>query len=182
MIQLITRTDISDYVQISDTVYDNVLNEHINNAQFIDVQKLMGADFFNDLIRNPTDANYVSLLDEGDYIHKGTTYTNYGLRAVIVYYTNSRYKLSGSQTDTPFGLVEKVTSDSTPVADSSKKTAHKMNQQIAYNYWENVRLFLDRNSDDYPLWRDSCVTQRSTFRISKIGGSTNVPRYRFKTR
>lgn len=169
MIQLINRTKIAAFTQISDTVYDNVLNEHINNAQFIDVQKLMGSDFYNDMIRNSTEANYVSLLAEGDYNYQGKVYTNVGLDAVIVFYTMGRYTQFGSHTDTPFGYVEKLTNDSAKVDFGEKKSKAKMHQQTAYNYWENVRLFLDRNADDYPLWKDSCTTQRGTFRISKIG-------------
>lgn len=169
MIQLITRSDIAVFTQISDTVYDSVLNQHINLAQFVDVQKLMGVDFYNDLIRNSTDANYISLLDGGDYTYQGITYTNEGLKSVIVHYTYGRYLLLGSQTDTPFGYVEKLTNDSQPVDITQKKTTSKMYQTTAFNYWENVKLFLDRNADDYPLWKNSCVTQRGTFRVSKIG-------------
>lgn len=170
MVLLITRADIATYRQISDTVYDDVLNMHINDAQFVDVQKLMGTDFYNDMIRNSTDANYVTLLDGGDYTYQDVTYTNQGLKAVIVFYTDARYKLLGSNIDTPFSFVTKTSEDSIPVSYSERKTVSKASEQTAYMYWENVRDFLDRNSDDYPLWKNGCGQAKTgNFRISKIG-------------
>ncbi len=174
MVLLVNRTDIAEYRQISSTVKDKVLNSFINDAQFVDVQDLLGRDFYNDLIRNFTDDNYQTLLNRGDYTYQTVTYTNVGLKAVIVHYAYSRYVLEGSQTDTPFSLVEKLNPDSQPVSDGSKKTRAKSNQQTAFNYWENVIDFLDRNSSDYPLWTSGCVVKRGGFRISKIGGASRV--------
>ena len=166
MIQLITRQDIATYAQISDTVLDNVLNQHINNAQFVDVQKLMGADFYNDMIRNSTDANYIALLTEADYTYKSIVYTNVGLKSVIVNYTYGRYVQFGSQTDTPFGYVTKDNQYSTPTGSGTKKSMSKSCEQTAYEYWKSVRDFLNRNTDIYPLW-NQCRTRRR-FSITKI--------------
>lgn len=171
---LINRADIAQYVQISDTVYDNILNKFILQAQFADVQRLLGADFYNDLIRNNTDVNYQTLLNGGDYTYNGTTYTNEGLKAVIVHYFESRYKISGSNVDTPFGLVVKTDQNSTNVDLASRKTEAKIAENMAFNYWENVKLFLDRNASDYPLWEQNCTTyNKSRFKVSKIGGGSS---------
>jgi len=167
---LINRADIAEYVQISDTVYDNILNKFIQQAQFADIQRLLGADFYNDLIRNSTEANYVTLLDGGDYVYNGVTYTNEGLKVVIIHYFEARYKISGSNVDTPFGLVIKTDPNSTNVDLPSRKTESKEAKNMAFNYWENVKLFLDRNSDDYPLWKTNCVTHsKSRFKVYKVG-------------
>jgi hypothetical protein len=167
---LINRNDIAEYKQISESVHDKILNMHIQDAQFMDVQKLLGVNFYNDLIRNSEDVNYVTLLDGGDYTYNSITYTNVGLKAVLVHYTYSRYVLLGSNNDTPFGLVMKQTNDSVPTTDQNKKIIYTQNQQMAFNYWENVRDFLNRNLTDYPLWNDvNCVVQNNNFRISKIG-------------
>lgn len=167
---LITRQDFTDnHRNISQSDFNSgILNQNISDAQFMDVQKLMGVDFYDDLIRNNADANYQALLIKGEYSYNGKIYTNYGLKAVIVFYSYSRYILTGSSVDTPFGFVTKESQHSTPVSKETKKSIFKMNQQIAYNYWENVALFLERNKEDYPLWKNNCVNTRSTFRISKI--------------
>lgn len=169
MVKLITRDDIAIYRQISDTVYNDVLNQHITDAQFSDLQPLMGMEFYNDLIRNYTDANYVTLLDGGTYEYNGITYTNVGVKAVLVHYAYGRYVMFGSQIDTPFSFVEKTNQDSQRVSTEAKKVTAKMNQQVAYSYWENVQLFLERNSSDYPLYESNCINKNRSFRISRIG-------------
>lgn len=174
---LITKTDILEYRQISKSVRSDVLNMHIIDAQFTDVQKLLGMEFYNDLILNYSDTKYQTLLNGGTYEYNGTTYTNVGLKAVIVHYFYARYVLTGSQIDTAFGRVEKLSNDSEKVDYSGKKTVSKMNQQSAFTYWENVKLFLDRNNSDYELWNNNCIRKNGTFRISKINGNSD---YKYK--
>ena len=73
--------------------------------------------------------------------------------------------------------VEKLNPDSQLASASDKKSLSKASKDIAFNYWENVKDFLDRNSKDYPLWESSCaVSNKSGFKISKIGGSSRRPR------
>jgi len=109
------------------------------------------------------------LLNGGTYTYQSVTYTNVGLKAVIVHYAYGRYVLQGGQKDTPFGYVNKLNDKSQEVSLSAKKTMSKMNQQMAFTYWENVRSFLDRNTTDYPLWVNNCGARKGGFRISKIG-------------
>lgn len=169
MIFLINKLDIAQYKQISDNVPDKVYKPYINDAQFHDLQKLLGGNFYNDLIRNYTDAKYSKLLNGGDYEYSGTTYTNVGLKSVLVHFAYARYILLGSNIDTPFGFVTKTNDNSSAVDYSTKKIIHKENQNLAFNYWENVLNFLIRNSTDYPLFKNGCVQGKRGFRISKIG-------------
>tara|TARA_R110000787_G_scaffold196468_1_gene307844 strand:- start:875 stop:1396 length:522 start_codon:yes stop_codon:yes gene_type:complete len=170
MALLITRDDFATNNRIisSSNFNTNALNQHISDAQFIDVQKLLGLDFYNEIVRNPTSTANGILLNGGDYIYNGTTYTNVGLKSVITFYSYARYVLFGSQTDTPFGIVQKQGQNSTEIDSGQKKIVSKMNQQTAFVYWENVRLFLDRNKANYSLWSDNCLTSNRVFRISKI--------------
>ena len=167
---LINRTDIAEWKQVSSTVHDKTLNEHIFNAQFLDLQKLMGTEFFNDMERNYDSVVYKALLNEGDYVFEGTTYFNAGIKRVLVDYAYARYIILGSNQDTPFGQVVKQTNESMPSSKEDKKTIHKMNQQSAFGYWESVVNFLNRNASDYPLWNSTnCVNRQSNFKISRIG-------------
>lgn len=167
---LINRNDFaSNYRNITQSNYNNGnLEQHISDAQFVDVQKLMGLDFFNDLIRNHSSENYQTLLNGGVYQYDGQTYTNYGLKSVIVYYAYARYILMGSQVDTPFGFQEKNAPNSVSVSYQEKKSVFKMNENTAFNHWENVRRFIVRNEELYPLWDNDCVGTKKSFRISKI--------------
>lgn len=169
MANLITRTDIALFKQISKTVYDDVLNSYISDAQFTDVQPLMGSDFYFDMIDNSTDPNYTDLLDGGIYSYKGEDFTNVGLKSVISHFAYARYIMFGSSLDTPFGLVEKTNENSFNVSVSGKQTIYKMNQQMAQGYWQNVEQFILRNASDYPKWKNDCVQRKRNFRISKIG-------------
>jgi hypothetical protein len=168
-ILLIDRTDIAEFKQISDTVYDKVLNMHILDAQFSDIQRLMGVNFYNDLIRNYTESNYQTLLNGGTYTYNGINYTNVGLKAVLVHYTYARYILNGTHTDTPFGFVDKLNENSEKVDLANRKIISKMNEQMGYSYWENVQDFLEKNASNYPLYVSNCATKNTGFRISKIG-------------
>lgn len=170
--QLINRDDFkNNYRKITESNYNNgTLEQHIQDAQLVDLQILMGSDFFNDMMRNSTDANYVELLNGGDYSYGGNTYTNYGLKSVLVRYAYARYIVAGSQTDTPFGYVEKNATDSTRVDLDRKKSMAKSNEQAAFINWGNVRDFLNRNSANYPLWKSDCKSyKRGNFKITKIG-------------
>jgi len=165
---LINRVDIAETRDISDTTYDSVLNMHIIDAQSSDIQKLLGSDFFHDLIRNSADANYQTLLKGGVYVFNGTTYTNVGLNKVIEHYAYSRYKRFGSNKDTPWGSVIKTAENTEQTSLADKKATYTENRSLAFNYWENVRNFLDRNFSDYPLYENSCLPQHSTLKIRTI--------------
>jgi hypothetical protein len=164
--KLVNRSDIALYKQISSTVYDDVLNSTIIDAQFQDVAPLLGERLFNDVMTNP--ATYNDLLNGGTYDYNGITYTNYGLKAVISYYTYARYVYYGSNIDTPFSMVNKLEgSNSTPVSEKAKKDLYILNRDSAFKIWGSVKLFLERTKVE--LYTDSCKTKpNNTFKISKI--------------
>ena len=168
MTLLVTKTDISAYKQVSDTLGDKIINPFILDAQFNDLQKLLGPNFYNDLIANSTDAKYVTLLTGGSYTYNSVTYQNHGLKSVICLYAYARYILFGSNIDTPFGFVEKLTNESQAVSYEQKKSISKDAQNTAFIYWENVRDFLRRNSSTYPLFLTDCNNNVGGFKISKI--------------
>jgi len=167
MIQpLITKDEIAQYKQISKTPNNDKINQIINEAQLLDVSVLLGNEFFNKIIKDPS--SYTDLLDGGDYIYKDVTYTNYGLKMVIIYYTWARYVMFGSQIDTPFSMVEKLNGDkSQPVSEASKKSAYSTSRDEAFQLWENVRLYLIRT--DNPDYKKCKIPPNSRgFRMTKI--------------
>ncbi len=174
MILLVKRQDFLDNNRdVSSTVYDTVLNQHIADAQFVDVQKLLGVELYNAILRDSS--SYTDLLDGSTYEYQGTTYTNVGLKAVIVFYSYARYLMYGSVKDTPFGFVEKQNSGQSAAADINlKRSLRKNNEEIAFNYWENVQDFLNRNYTDYPLWSQNwAAPNKSRFNIYKVGSRKN---------
>jgi len=166
MIQLITRSDIALYKQISKTPHDDKLNEQINDAQLLDLQPLIGERLYNKIMAEPAD--YTDLLNGGHYEHDGVTYTNNGLKMVLCYYAYARYVMFGSMIDTPFSFTEKLNDNSRPVEASNKKTLYTLNREAAAQLWGNVKNYLVRtNNPDF----NHCHAPVRTggMKITKIG-------------
>ena len=163
---LITRSDIAQYRQISKTPNDSKLNEMILDAQLLDIQPLLGEKLFNAVMASPE--SYPDLLDGGSYEYEGTTYTNYGLKMTLTYFTYARYIMFSSVTDTPFSVVEKISKDtSKPVEGTTKKTIYQLNRESAFKIWENVALWLIRTGNSEYKKYCGKNTNRS-MRFSKI--------------
>lgn len=163
MANLITKTDIAVHRQISDSVYDNVINQHIEDAQFMELKNLIGSSFYNKIVNDV--ASFSNLLDGSEYDFEGTSYSHEGIKRVLIYYSYARYIRFGSSTDTPFGFVQKETPDSSSVSTEEKNIIFKQNQQIGFAYWEDVKLFLDRTDPDG--WSEAGA-RGTRIKISKI--------------
>lgn len=147
---LITRNDIAKYRQISKSANEAKLNEMILDAQILDLQPHIGENLYNQLLSAPEE--HQELLDGGIYEHKGVTYTNYGLKMVLAYYTYARYIMFSSITDTSYSVVEKLSDMSRPAETSSKKTIYGLNRDAAYQIWDNVKKYLIRTKHpDYSI-------------------------------
>jgi hypothetical protein len=144
---LINRLDIAKYKQISSTVYDDVLNAIINDAQIQDLAPLLGEMLFTDILKNPL--NYQNLLNEGSYTYNGTTFNNWGLKSVLAHFSYARYIMYGSVIDTPFSAVEKTFNNSSqPATAENKKKLFQMNIDLAYTYWQSVENYLIRTNNN----------------------------------
>jgi len=160
---LITRSDIARYKQIAKTPHDDKLNEQIIDAQLLDVQPLIGESLFNKILAAPL--AYADLMDGGIYEHDGISYTNYGLKMVLAYFTYARYIMFASAIDTPFSVVEKLNDNSRPLEASAKKTIYTLNREAAQQVWDNVRNYLIRTRQ--PDFK-TCRSNPQGIRFSKI--------------
>ena len=165
---LIDKTEIIKYRQISKSVRDDKINPHIEDAEFLDLKTLLGELLYNDIVANPTEVNNIKLLDPLTYTYEDYNYQHLGLKRVLCIFSYSRYVLFGSYTDTGFGFVEKSTQDSVAVGDTHKRNVYKKEQDTAYKYWNEIRKYLDRNIEIYPLWNVDCESRGKGIRISKI--------------
>lgn len=162
---LITRSDIAQYRQVSKTPNDDKLNEMIIDAQMLDVAPLLGEKLFNKIMASPSD--YTTLMSGGTYVKDGVTYTNYGLKIVIVYFAYARYVMLGSAIDTPYSMVEKLNENSRPVDTTSKKSIYTINRDAAFQLWENVRNYLIR-TENADFGHCNTTEQRKGMRLTKI--------------
>lgn len=164
---LITRSDIAQYKQVSNTPHDDVLKAQILDAQLLDLQPLLGETLFNKVMAALED--YSDLLDGGEYDYNGETYVNRGLKMVLAYYTYARYIYFGSVIDTPFSLVEKLNENSRPVDQTQKKSIYSLNRDAAFQIWQSVQNYLIRT--DNPDFNQHCKPSRRPggMRFTKIG-------------
>lgn len=166
---LINKSDIAAYRAISASTKDSKVNPFIGDAELLDLMPLLGEKFYYDILANPS--NYTDLLNEKEYTYDGYTVKSPGLKRVLVDFSYARYVMHGSQTDTPFGMVEKQYQDGANVSRIDKKEVYKHTQQMAMQYWAQVEAYLNRNSELYPLWNTGCVLKK-----------TGSPRFNFITR
>jgi hypothetical protein len=163
---LVNLSEIQKHRPISESVNERIINQFIEDAQIADLRPLLGEKFYFSIINEPN--NYADLLEEKNYEFEEVQMTSPGIKKVLSLYAYARYILNGSQTDTPFGFVTKQYQEEKQVDRAGLKESYKATQQIAAQYWGQVELYLNRNSSDYPLWRDSCTLKNRTFRLNKI--------------
>ena len=166
---LIDKTEIASHREISRSVKDDKINPYIDDAELLDLKPLLGNALYFDLAKNPTDAKYIALLDPKEFIINDITYKHQGLKKIISIFATARYRLFGSATDTAFGLVEKQHNDSVQVSGTTKRDLYTKEQQAATQYFADIALFLNNNTETYPLWNQGCRNRMTGgFRISKI--------------
>ena len=164
---LITRAEIQQYKQLSNSINNAKLNELILQAQMVDLYPLVGEQLFYDILNNTT--TYADLLDGSVYTYNGITYTNVGLKAVLAHYTYARYSLYGDVIDTAFGLKAKLNSEVSEKIDyPMKKTLYEHNCNYAFNLWLNVESFLMRNNVE-KYFKCGTKSDNKNFRISRLG-------------
>lgn len=126
-------------------------------VQVEDLQKLLGFDFYQDLIQNPTSTANAALLDGGTYEIAGVTYSYVGLKFTLAYYLYARYVKVSFKKDTAAGLVRKNFEDSRQLDRGELGDYHKDFRKVAGSYWEENEKFIIANSSDYPFYNCDCT-------------------------
>lgn len=185
---LITITDIQEFKPLSkNTDTDKKVNPFILEAQEFSIRPFLSDEFYEELITQiksgTPSAEYDDLFNGSKWVSGSKTYTNPGLKVVLVYYAYSRYLNRANTNSTAFGMVEKNNPDSTPITDKRLGSLISQAESGAQAYENRVKEFLDCNSKDYPLYTCS-KPSRSTggLRISAANGSDYKKHYDRKTK
>jgi len=174
MANLITITDIQTLKPLSsNTDITKKVNPFILEAQRMDLRPILGDEFYlaleADVLASPSLVTYTDLWNGSNYTIGTKTYINYGLKAVLIYYSYARYLNRSNTNSTAFGMVKKSNPDSEPL---SEKTLSRLVAQAisgAKLYENNVKKYLDNNASTYPLY--DCVynnKKSNGFRITGI--------------
>ena len=124
----------------------------MEEVQVEDLQKLLGFDFYQDIIQNPTDTWNAKLLDGGEYEYNSVTYFYEGLKYVLAYFAYARYVKISSKKDTATGFVSKQFEDSRQINIGKELNLHKDFIKIAFKYWEECQKFLSANSSEFAYY------------------------------
>lgn len=143
-----TKKDVSKHL-------DKVAQQHIDDAELVDLKPLLGEKLYLHLVANSGDTIYVDLLNGGEYTYNDFIYNHPGLKRVLCEFAYARITFFGNEKSTPFGLVEKNYQDGNMVSRDRAKERFKASQQVAFQLWNDVRSFLDRKTSDYEYWNCS---------------------------
>ncbi len=143
--------------------------ENFSQPQFIqlqkevqveDLQKLLGFDFYQDLIQNAGTTANAALLDGGTYEVAGTTFSYVGLKFTLAYYLYARYIKTSFKKDTAAGFLRKNLEDSRQLDRGELADYHKDFRKVAGSYWEENEKFIIANASDYPFYNCDCAPSR----------------------
>lgn len=133
-----------------------------------ELQDLLGLELYNDVVLNPTTTENARLIAGLSWEYGNATIKMHGLKYVLAYYFYANYIYESDLQDT-FSGVKIHRFDESNDADKSRKDKQaKRARENSGKYWTEVKLYLDNNSSDYPLW--NCSATRKTYKpkISRL--------------
>lgn len=137
-IKAISKNRVSDFDKLAEEV------------QLVDLQPLMGFDFYQDIIQNPTTIWNAKLLDGGTFTYGGRDYIYSGLKYVLAYFLYARHIGQSNEMDTFSGLVEKNLDDSSRADLGIIKNRQNSIRKIANSHWADCEKFIIANITEFP--------------------------------
>ena len=163
---LINTTIIREFRPLSESFKtdDSYITSFIDEAEELDLKKLLGEQLYIDFNRNVTDAKYQTLLDGGNYMRSGNTfeYTFSGIKEILSYYAYGRFLFFGSDLNTKNGVVKKSVERAVQLTRERKKELFKYNQRIALKKFQSTRDFLNNSKTVYPFWNECKTINKNT--------------------
>lgn len=154
---LVTKADLDGYKYVADSVkVATSWTQFVSEAQLLDVKVWLGDPLLMELIAQKDTGTLTALnnklLDGGTYTYGSYTYYFQGLKACIIYYAFARFTNRTAFNYTAAGIVVKESDFSTPISDKVMQRLETEARLTAEALKCEVVTYLNRNSDDYPLW------------------------------
>ena len=121
-------------------------------VQVEDLQKILGFEFYQDIVQNPTTTANAALLNGGTYTYNSTQYFYEGLKHVLAYFFYARYIRQSFKKDTYGGFVGKEFEESRKLNNGDESNLYNINRRLAFKYWEECLCFIKANPSDYPYF------------------------------
>lgn len=119
-------------------------------VQLIKLKELMGADFYQDVLANPTGTYNAQLIDGATYTIDDVSYTFSGLKYVLAYLFYERYIMENNAQDTYVGLMQNDNPNAAHVSFAQKKNMAQEMRRIANDHWKDCYQFVCENSTEFP--------------------------------
>lgn len=151
------------------------LTPYILEAQIVDLRKLLGQEFYYDLIKNKNQEQYIKLIYGTEYTLEGSVnpLLFYGIEAYLCYKTYARYVTGSNIKSTPSGMVKKVDPNSEPASKTELQLLSDQANSMAIVYEEDILRYLGHHKTSYPLWQTNyCGSNNkggSRSRITAVG-------------
>lgn len=143
----------------------------MEETQINELQDLLGFQLYQDLIKNPTDSKYATLLNGVDWTYNDQVIHMSGLKYVLAHYFFANYTRENQYKDTFSGHVSHNIPESNRVNDIEKNRIEKRARETAYKFWREVKLYLDNNGNTYAYWNrssDSKVFRPKMKRLTQV--------------
>ena len=119
-------------------------------VQYVKLKEMIGADFHQDIISNPTGTYNALLIAGGTYTKDGVTYTYAGLKAVLSFLFFERYIMEGDAQDTFAGFMQNDNENARHISFAQKKDIASNMRTLARNHWNDCYGFVCENSAEFP--------------------------------
>ena len=151
---IIDAADLANYKDISLHTPSARINEYIRDAQEQDLRLLLGNSFYFDVLANLNNPVYSDLLNGGDFTKDSCTWTQQGLKLVLVEFAWGRYTYFGVNNDTPFGNTVKLSDFSNTTESKDRRDMWEESKQRANSYFDVIRHYLCDAGFD--VWDNGC--------------------------
>lgn len=146
-------------VQGGKTNFEQLLEE-VENTE---LSNMLGSALLYDVQQNPTDANYLLLLNGTTFEDcNGNTIKFFGIRHQLAYMVYVRYLEESGVTDTFTGVVQKNRNETEPVSVGKLKNIQQRHKDIIFKDFNTMKIYLNDNTDIYTLW--DCSETKKIYR------------------
>lgn len=141
--------------QVNGTNFEQLQKEVEEN----ELLKLLGNAFLLDVQTNPTNPDYIILLDGATFEDcNGNTTRFRGIRYQLGYLNYAQYLLESGLTDSYTGFVQKNRQETQNAPQGALKNQQQRFREFALNDFELMKDYLNQNSATYPLW--NCTNKK----------------------
>ena len=170
MALLITYNEQQAIKSIS-TNNEDRFSQIMEETQINELQSLLGWRLYQDLIQNPDSPQNVILLDGKTWTYDDQSIKMHGLKYVLAHYYYSNYASEIKKQDTFSGFVKHDFDESNPVTVNEQHATKKRARETAAKFWNEVKLYLNNNTDTYTYWyckSDDKIFHPKISRLTKL--------------